>query len=149
MKRFASILFIAAAAISTSAQFAQPNEVPAYNAAPPSKGQKLPAIMSGPKLAQFPQPVQAKSYKVAARNAAVLHQLPCYCYCDRHHGHNSLHSCFESEHGGNCGVCMAEAFYADEQVKKGKTAKQIRAEIIKGAYKSVDLAKYNTVANPR
>jgi hypothetical protein len=149
MKRFASILFIAAAAISTSAQFAQPNEVPAYNAAPPSKGQKLPAIMSGPKLAQFPQPVQAKSYQVAARNAAVLHQLPCYCYCDRNHGHNSLHSCFESEHGGNCGVCMAEAFYADEQVKKGKTAKQIRAEIIKGGYKSVDLAKYNAVANPR
>jgi hypothetical protein len=141
MKRFASILFIAAAAISTSAQFAQPNEVPAYNAAPPSKGQKLPAIMSG---AQFSQPVQQKAYKVAAKDAAVLHQLPCYCYCDRKYGHNSLHSCFESEHGGNCGVCMAEAFYADEQVKKGKTAKQIRAEIIKGAYKSVDLAKYNT-----
>lgn len=141
MKRFASILFIAAAAISTSAQFAQPNDVPAYNAAPPSKGQRLPAIMSG---AQFSQPVQQKAYKVAARNAAVLHQLPCYCYCDRNHGHNSLHSCFESEHGGNCGVCMAETFYADEQVKKGKTAKQIRAEIIKGAYKSLDLNKYNT-----
>jgi hypothetical protein len=42
---------------------------------------------------------------------------------------------------------MAEAFYADEQVKKGKTAKQIRTEIINGAYKSVDLRKYNTVAN--
>ncbi len=143
MKRFASILFIAAAAISTSAQFAQPsaNEVPAYNAAPPSKGQKLPAIMSG---AQFSAPVQKKAYQAAARNAAVLHQLPCYCYCDRNHGHNSLHSCFESEHGSNCGVCMAEALYADEQVKKGKTAKQIRAEIIKGAYKSLDLNKYNT-----
>ncbi len=141
MKRFASILFIAAAAISTSAQFAQASDVPAYNAPPPSKGQKLPAIMSG---AQFSQPVQQKAYKAAARNAAVLHQLPCYCYCDRNHGHNSLHSCFESEHGGNCGVCMAEAFYADEQVKKGKTAKQIRAEIIKGAYKSLDLNKYNT-----
>lgn len=141
MKRFASILFIAAAAISTSAQFAQTNEVPAYNAAPPSKGQKLPPIMSG---VQFSQPVQQKAYKVAARNAAVLHQLPCYCYCDRNHGHNSLHSCFESDHGGNCGVCMAEAFYADEQVKKGKTAKPIRAGIIKGEYKSLDLAKYNT-----
>jgi hypothetical protein len=144
MKRFASILFIAAMAISTSAQFAQPNEVPAYNAAPPSKGQKLPPIMNG---AGFSQPVQVKAYKVAAKNAAVLHQLPCYCYCDRNHGHNSLHSCFESEHGGNCGVCMAEAFYADEQVKKGKTAKQIRAEIIKGGYKTVDLNKYNTKAN--
>lgn len=144
MKHIASILFIAAAAISTSAQFAQPNEVPAYNAAPPSRGQKLPPIMSG---AGFSQPVQAKAYKVAAKNAAVLHQLPCYCFCDRNHGHNSLHSCFESEHGGNCGVCMAEAFYADEQVKKGKTAKQIRAEIIKGEYKTVDLNKYNTKAN--
>src|SRR5690348_17686746 len=28
----------------------------------------------------------------------VLHQQPCYCYCDRM-GHNSLHSCFEGTHG--------------------------------------------------
>lgn len=149
MKRFLSLLFIAAAAISTSAQFAQPNEVPAYNAAPPKKGQKLPAIMSGAQLTgpSFSQPVQVNAYKAAAKIPATLHQLPCYCYCDRGHGHNSLHSCFENDHGAHCGVCMAEALFAADEVKKGKTTKQIRAEIIRGDYKAIDLQKYNTKAN--
>lgn len=146
MKKALTVLFVAAAAISTSAQFGkQPNDVPAYNAAPPRKGQKLPPILSGAQLTgrNFAYPVQVNSYKAAARNAAVIHQLPCYCYCDRGHGHNSLHSCFEDEHGAQCGVCMAEAIYADEQVKKGKTAKQIREAIVRGEYKSIDLSKYN------
>src|SRR4051812_7074843 len=149
MKRTASILFIAFAAITTSAQFSAPNEVPAYNAAPPKKGAVLPPIMAGAQLTgrSFTQPVQVAAYKAAAKNPAVMHQLPCYCYCDRGHGHNSLHSCFESEHGAHCSVCMAEALYASEQVKKGKTAKQIRAAIIRGDYKKIDLEKYNVKSN--
>jgi hypothetical protein len=149
MKRLASVLFIAVAAVSTSAQFTPANEVPAYNAAPPKKGQKLPAILSGTQLTgpSFSQPVQVASYKAAAKIPEVLHQLPCYCYCDRGHGHNSLHSCFEDTHGAHCTTCMAEALYAAEQVKKGKTAKQIRAEIIRGDFKSIDLSKYNVKAN--
>ena len=149
MKRTLSILFIALGTITGSAQFSAPNEVPAYNAAPPKKGEKLPPIMSGAQLTgpSFTQPVQVAAYKAAATHPAVLHQLPCYCYCDRGHGHNSLHSCFETEHGAHCGVCMAEALYADQQVKKGKTAKQIRAGIINGDYKNLDLQKYNVKAN--
>jgi hypothetical protein len=149
MKRILTLAIIGFGAITTSAQFTPPNEVPAYNAAPPKKGEKLPAIMSGAELTgtSFTQPVQVNSYKAAAKIPAVLHQLPCYCYCDRGHGHNSLHSCFESTHGAHCGVCMAEALFAEEQTKLGKTPKQIRAAIIRGDYKKVDLNKYNTKAN--
>lgn len=146
MKRIFPIALIAIAAISTSAQFTPANEIPAYNAAPPKAGQKLPPILSGAQLKgpHFTMPVQVAAYEAAAKNSAVLHQLPCYCYCDRNFGHNSLHSCFEDTHGAQCGTCMAEALFAAEQVKKGKTAKQIRAAIIRGDYKTLDLQKYNT-----
>jgi hypothetical protein len=148
MKRFLTVVFIAAAAISTSAQFAAQEEVPAYNAAPPKKGEKLPPILSGDQLTgpNFSMPVQVNAYKAAAKVPATLHQLPCYCHCDRNHGHNSLHSCFESDHGAHCGVCMAEAFFAAEQAKKGRTAKQIREAVIRGDYKSMDLQKYNVAS---
>src|SRR5690348_1566695 len=68
----------------------------------------------------------------------VLHQQPCYCYCDRM-GHNSLHSCFENTHGAQCSTCLKELYYSYQQSKKGKTASQIRAGIIKGDRKQIDL----------
>jgi hypothetical protein len=37
---------------------------------------------------------------------------------------------------------MSEDFYAYEQLRKGKTAAQIRTGIIQGDWQSVDLAKY-------
>ncbi len=37
---------------------------------------------------------------------------------------------------------MYEDFYSYEQSRKGKTAAQIRAGIIKGEWQSVDAAKY-------
>lgn len=84
-------------------------------------------------------PAQWKSYKVAAKNSDLMYQLPCYCYCDRNHGHNSLHSCFETNHGAQCSVCMKEALFADQEAKKGKTVKQIRAAIIAGEHEKLDL----------
>jgi len=67
----------------------------------------------------------------------VLHQQPCYCYCDRM-GHNSLHSCFESTHGARCATCLKEVYYSYQQHKKGRTAAQIRQGIIKGEWKQID-----------
>lgn len=146
MKRTFTLSLIAILSMATSAQLAPPaGDVPAFNAAPPAKGQKLPAILSGAQLTRpaFQSPVQARSYKAAAKVPNLLHQLPCYCHCDRHSGHNSLHSCFESEHGANCSICMKEAFFAEQQSRQGKTAKQIRAAIIKGDFEKVDLEKLN------
>ena len=55
---------------------------------------------SGAENAQYP--FQTHAYELAAKIPAVLHQQPCYCYCDRGMGHNSLHSCFEGTHGAQC-----------------------------------------------
>ena len=54
-------------------------------------------------------------------------------------GHNSLHSCFESTHGARCATCLKELYYSYEQHKAGKTATQIRAGIIKGDWKQINL----------
>ena len=87
---------------------------------------------------------QTHAYELAAKIPNVLHQQPCYCYCDRM-GHNSLHSCFESTHGAQCATCLKELYYSYQQHKKGKTAAQIRAGIIKGEWKQIDLLAASTM----
>ena len=143
MKRIAGIVAIVLISLTTSAQWTKPKDIPAYNAAPPRKGSRVTPIASGGALQVMglSHPAQWKAYKVAAKNSDLMYQLPCYCYCDRNHGHNSLHSCFETDHGAECSVCMKEALYADQEAKKGKTAKQIRAAIIAGEHEKLDLNK--------
>jgi hypothetical protein len=141
--RFLTLAFLFLLTVTVSAQWTQPQEdrgLPAYNAAPPPKGTKLPPILPKADLwgADAQYPYQTKAYEIAAKIPTVLHQQPCYCYCDRM-GHNSLHSCFENTHGAQCDICLKELYYAYGQHKKGKTAAQIRAGIIKGEWKSIDL----------
>jgi Protein of unknown function with PCYCGC motif len=142
-KRALILAFVFAVTLSVSAQWSFQEEgsgVPAYNAAPPKPGTKLPPIL--PKEALWGEngqyPFQAHAYELAAKIPNVLHQQPCYCYCDRM-GHNSLHSCFENTHGAQCATCMKEVVYSYSEHKKGKTAKQIRDGIIKGEWKQVNL----------
>jgi hypothetical protein len=143
MKRVLTLACIGIFSVVTNAQFQAPPDIPAYNAAPPPKIAKMNPIMPREyrKGEMFSHAAQTESYKQAEQIASVLYQLPCYCYCDRGHGHNSLRSCFESEHGAMCGICMQEELYAYKQVKAGKSVKQIRASIIKGDYKTIDLDK--------
>ncbi len=142
--RALTVVFLLAVTLTMSAQWmAQEEEeggIPAYNAGPPPKGTKLPAIMSKADLwgADAQYPYQTHAYDLAAKIPVVLHQQPCYCYCDRI-GHNSLHSCFENTHGARCSTCLKELYYSYQQSKKGKTASQIRAGIIRGDYKVIDL----------
>lgn len=70
------------------------------------------------------------AYQAAKEIPQVLAQLPCYCHCDRGHGHKSLHSCFESEHGENCGICIGEALMAHSLQKRGVNVTEIRKQII-------------------
>jgi Protein of unknown function with PCYCGC motif len=136
--------------LTMSAQFASPQEegggVPAYNAGPPPKGTKLPPLLTKADLwgADAQNPYQTHAYELAAKIPNVLHQQPCYCYCDRM-GHNSLHSCFENTHGAQCSTCLKELYYSYQQHQKGKTATQIRAGIIKGEWKQVDLMAASTM----
>jgi len=117
------------------------SDVPAYHPAPPAKGAKLPPVMTQAQLTQagLTQPAQREAYKAAAKIPATLYQMPCYCHCDRHAGHTSLHSCFEGTHGANCGTCMAEALYAYQASKKGWSVSQIRNGIMHGEFQQVDL----------
>lgn len=141
MKHFFAVMAILLSAAMTHAQFNSPGEVPAFHPAHPAASAKLPPILTEKQLADqgMIAPAQKESYKAAARASAVVYQMPCYCYCDRNHGHTSLRSCFESTHGGNCGTCMQEALYSYRQSKRGWTAKQIRDGIIRGDFKMVDL----------
>jgi hypothetical protein len=111
--------------------------VPAFHTeVPPGP---LPATMN-PEF--FKDPMVQNAYTVAARIKKTLYQQPCYCHCDRSQGHGSLLDCFSSKHGSGCNICINEDLYAYEQSQKGKTAAQVRAGIIQGEWRSVDLAKY-------
>lgn len=120
--------------------FAQSEEVPAYNVGPPPKGVHLAPIV--PKAQRtgetYSEKYQQVAYDLAAKIPGVLYQLPCYCYCDKI-GHKSLRTCYESDHAAHCSTCLKEAYFAYFETKKGKTAKQIREEIIKGGFTNVDL----------
>lgn len=131
------------AGIMTVAQNVQKSSVPACHPAPPDAGKKLPPILTEKQLAQngFNLPVQKNAYKVAARESLIIYQMPCYCYCDRAHGHTSLRSCFENTHAAVCGTCLQEAFYAEQQSKRGWSIKMIRDGIERGDFKMIDLRK--------
>jgi len=135
------LFVITFAAFTPWATSQQAAAVPAYNAGPPKKGVKLPPILAKEQLwaenAQYPY--QTHAYELAAKIPVVLHQQPCYCYCDRM-GHNSLHSCFENTHGAECSTCLKELYYSYSMHQKGKNAVQIRKGIIAGEWKQVNLA---------
>jgi hypothetical protein len=143
VKRALQLGFVFLITLTMTAQWASTQEearVPAFNPGPPAKGTKLPPILPKENLwgenAQYAY--QTHAYELAAKIPSVIHQMPCYCYCDRM-GHNSLHSCFEGSHGAECGTCLKELYYAYDQTRKKKTPAQIRQGIIKGEWKQVDL----------
>jgi hypothetical protein len=141
--RSLTLAFLFLVTLSVSAQFIAPQgqgEVPAYNSAPPPKGTKLPSILAKDDLwgPDAQNAYQTHAYELAAKIPDVIHQQPCYCYCDRM-GHNSLHSCFETTHGAKCNICLKELYYSYQQHQKGKTAKQIRDGIIAGDWRQIDL----------
>lgn len=136
MRKLALLAGVSALAVVA---FAQGDHVPAYNTEPPKAGEVMPILPADQRVGDlFKNPYQVRAYELAAKVPGVINQLPCYCYCERI-GHKSLHTCYESDHGAHCGICMKEMFYAYEQTKLGKTPTQIRAGIIKGDWKAIDL----------
>ena len=142
MKHFLGMLALLLAAGMTHAQFLnQESAVPAFHPTRPAPGAKLPPILTEKDLAASGMiaPAQTAAYKAAALSSSVVYQMPCYCFCDRNHGHASLRSCFESTHGASCSTCMQEALYSYRQSKKGWSAKMVRDGIMHGDYKLIDL----------
>ena len=77
------------------------------------------------------------AYQSAKEIPEILAQQPCYCHCDRNVGHRSLLDCFGSQHGSDCDICVKEALFALQEHRKGRSAEQIRAEIIHGDWKTI------------
>lgn len=85
----------------------------------------------------FADPKLARVYEIAERIPAILAQQPCYCYCDRGHGHRSLLDCQRDNHSAGCAVCRKEVLLADRMSRMGLNAKEIRAAIIRGDWKQI------------
>ena len=124
---------------SAAAQDSGKDPVPAFHSEVPEG--PMPATLA-PET--FTDPTVQNAYALAAKIKKVLYQQPCYCYCDRHAGHNSLLDCYTGKHAEECGVCLREGLYSYEQTKKGKTPAQIREGIEKGEWRTVDMTKYRT-----
>jgi Protein of unknown function with PCYCGC motif len=138
-----AVLFVMVALVSAPSLESESDQgVPHFNAAPSVK-EKLPPILTRDQLwaANAQDAYRIHAYELAAKIPKVIYQQPCYCYCDRGMGHTSLHSCFTGTHGAECGTCLKELYYTYAMYKQGKTARQIRAGITKGDWKSVELDK--------
>ncbi len=106
-------------------EHAAQGRVPAYYTTPPDVA-TLPLTLS-PELFTGNKKL---AYEAAKDIPQTLAQLPCYCHCDRGFNHKSLHSCFESEHGENCGICIGEALMAHNLQKQGVALSEIRKRVI-------------------
>ncbi len=120
--------------------------LPPYHAHPP-RG-PLPQVLP---WAEFPGNASAENaYYFAAQIRPVLYQQPCFCPCSKQLGHTCLLDCFTrpDKHAAMCGTCLKEAIFAYQQAMQGVNAQAIRAKIIKGEWKKVDLAKYSQPPAP-
>jgi hypothetical protein len=109
-----------------------------YHDSPPKTA--LPATQD-PK--QFPDFETQNIYMLAAKEKSILYQEPCFCHCNREVGHESLLDCFVDTHAAGCLLCKKEAVLAYDESKQGKTAAQIRQDLLDGKWKAVDLSKYD------
>ncbi len=141
-----SLLLTFAVAAPWASSQQEETRVPAFHAAPPAAGVKLPPILGKEQLwgENDQYPYQSHAYELAAKIQKVIYQQPCYCYCDRM-GHKSLRSCFEGTHGAQCSTCMKELYYAYQMTKQRKTAAQIRKGIIAGEWRQIDLDSAATI----
>lgn len=70
-----------------------------------------------------------RSYEAARQYPQVLDGLYCYCDCRHHFDHRSLLTCFESEHGASCDVCLDESWMAVQMHRQGKSLEEIRRAV--------------------
>jgi hypothetical protein len=74
-------------------------------------------------------PGTLEAYEAARRVPQVLDGVYCHCNCSKSIGHRSLLTCFESDHGSRCDICMGEAMLAAQLAGSGRSLAQIRTAI--------------------
>ena len=82
-----------------------------------------------PEFAIPKNPGAVEAYAAARRAPATLDGVYCHCDCSKHSGHRSLLTCFESDHGAFCDICMGEAMMASSMAGQGQSLLQIRDAI--------------------
>ena len=102
----------------------------------PAPTQAIPSVLMP---GRFEDPVVRAVYQRAAAVRDVLYQQPCLCYCNRSLGHRSLLDCFTGPHGSRCTICQKEAVYCYLQSQKHKTPSEIRVEVLKGAWRTLNV----------
>lgn len=85
-------------------------------------------------LAALPK-MTADIYQYAAVHARHFVEIPCYCGCDKSLSHRNLEDCFVNPagwdpHAYGCGICIAEAVAAREQLDAGVGISEVRQSII-------------------
>lgn len=85
------------------------------------------------------RPVVARAYQMASEIPGVMAQQPCYCNCDKVHGHTSLLDCYASDHTAGCAICVKETFLTFQLTKQGKRPSQIRKAIVRGDWQKIDI----------
>ena len=70
-----------------------------------------------------------EAYAAARAMPGLLDGIYCHCECAKNFGHRSLLTCFESDHGANCNICMGEATLAARLAAQGNSLRQIRSAI--------------------
>jgi hypothetical protein len=93
----------------------------------PRPGVTAEFVVDGERYASAP--AISSTYTMAAAIPNVLDGLFCYCDCAANFGHRSLLTCFESDHGAGCDVCLQEAAMAYRMTQDGASLDQIRAQI--------------------
>ena len=74
-------------------------------------------------------PGALEAYAAARSAPRTLDGVYCHCDCSKHAGHRSLLTCFESNHGAYCDICMGEAMVASGMAARGQSLMAIREAI--------------------
>ena len=70
-----------------------------------------------------------RAYTAARELPEVFDGIYCYCHCKENFGHRSLLTCFESEHGASCDICLGEAAMAADMHQRGASLAEIQRAI--------------------
>ncbi len=74
-------------------------------------------------------PRAQRTYQMARQIPGMLDAVYCNCHCKEELGHRSLLTCFQSQHGSGCDVCLGEAELVYRLQTQGRNLKEIRQQI--------------------
>jgi Protein of unknown function with PCYCGC motif len=138
-------LLVAVAASAGAAGQKPAGQKPAVKKAPPASGAACTkcvekAAVLDPKLFTDTRKYEAEvapAYEVARKYPQTLDRLHCFCECQESmvHRHQTLLTCFTTDHAAGCGICIREALLAKELKEKGMPDDQIEVTV-EGVFKT-------------